>query len=94
VSVQARCGACQRELALVQLMQPAAGFRCPFCGLAFASSYATVAPAVLARVLSAHGELVAALSELQDMVDGRLRIERASLTDPVEETLPGTTRSA
>ena len=45
MSINARCGSCNRELLLGQLVQPSNGFRCPVCGFAFASAYATVAPA-------------------------------------------------
>jgi len=64
VSIPARCGSCRRELLLDQLLQPSDGFRCPFCGFAFAPSYATVAPGLAARILDSHGALVRALAEL------------------------------
>ena len=64
MSIGARCGSCNRELLLVQLVQPSDGFRCPFCGFAFAPAYATVAPAVAARVMVAQAALVTALAEL------------------------------
>jgi hypothetical protein len=88
VSIPARCGSCRRELLLDQLLQPSDGFRCPFCGFAFAPSYATIAPAVTARILASHGELVRALGELQSMVDGRLLIDRSAVVAPVAGTLP------
>jgi hypothetical protein len=49
MSIGARCGSCNRELLLGQLVQPSDGFRCPVCGFAFAPAYATVAPAVGAQ---------------------------------------------
>jgi hypothetical protein len=58
MSVGARCGSCSRELPLVQLVQSSDGFRCAFCGFAFAPVYATVAPAVGARVMVAQAALV------------------------------------
>jgi len=88
VSLPAHCGSCRRELLLSQLLDPAEGFRCPFCGFAFAPSYATVAPAATARILASHGELVRALAELQSMVDGRLLIDRSAVVGPVADTLP------
>jgi hypothetical protein len=88
VSLPARCGSCRRELLLEQLLEPAEGFRCPFCGFAFAPSYATIAPAVTARLLTAHGELVRALAELQAMIDGRLLLDRSAVVGPVAGTLP------
>ena len=94
MSVPATCGACHRELLLDQLVEPWAGFRCPFCGQAFAPSYATVAPGVAARVIAAHGALVSSLTELQSMVDGRLRLDRARLLGPVADTLPVEASSA
>ena len=88
MSIPAHCGSCRRELLLDQLLQPSDGFRCPFCGFAFAPSYATIAPAVTARILASHGELVRALGELQSMVDGRLLIDRSAVVAPVAGTLP------
>jgi hypothetical protein len=88
VSLPAHCGSCRRELLLSQLLDPVDGFRCPFCGFAFAPSYATVAPAVTARILDSHGELVRALGELQSMVDGRLLIDPSAVVGPVAGTLP------
>jgi len=88
VSLPAHCGSCRRELLLSQLLDPAEGFRCPFCGFAFAPSYATVAPGVTARILASHGELVRALAELQSMVGGRLLVDRSAVVGPVADTLP------
>jgi hypothetical protein len=88
MSVGARCGSCGRELLLDQLTDAALGFRCPFCGYAFAPSYATVAPGVAERALTAHHALVNALDELQAMIDGRLQLDRASVVTPVSELLP------
>ena len=83
MSLPARCGNCRRELLLDQLVEPAEGFRCPFCGFAFAPSYATIAPGVATRILTAHDALVRALGELQSMVDGRLQLDRAAVVAPV-----------
>jgi hypothetical protein len=88
VSIPARCANCRRELLLDQLLEPSAGFRCPFCGFAFAPSYATIAPGLAARILAAHGELVRTLGELQAMVDDRLRLDRAAVVAPVADALP------
>jgi hypothetical protein len=88
VTIPARCGSCRRELLLDQLLEPSEGFRCPFCGYAFAPSYATVAPAAAARIVAAHGALVRSLGELQDMVDGRLQLDRAAVVAPVADALP------
>ncbi|HEV3504418.1 MAG TPA: hypothetical protein VG637_03940 [Actinomycetes bacterium] len=88
MSIPAHCGSCRRELLLSQLLQPSEGFRCPFCGFAFAPSYATLAPGVAARILDAHGALVRALGELQSMVDGRLALDRSAVVAPVADALP------
>jgi hypothetical protein len=88
VTIPASCGSCRRELLLDQLLQPSDGFRCPFCGFAFAPSYATLAPGVAARILESHAALVRSLSELQAMIDGRLRIDRAAVVAPVADALP------
>jgi hypothetical protein len=88
MSIPARCGSCRRELLLDQLLQPSEGFRCPFCGFAFAPSYATIAPGVAARILESHAALVRTLGELQSMIDGRLLIDRAAVVAPVADTLP------
>ena len=88
MSIGARCGSCNRELLLAQLVQPSDGFRCPVCGFAFAPTYATVAPAVSARVMAAQQALVTALTELASMTGGRLRLDRATVVDPVANALP------
>jgi hypothetical protein len=88
MSIPARCGSCRRELLLDQLVQPSDGFRCPFCGFAFAPSYATIAPGVASRILESHAALVRALGELQSMIDGRLLLDRSALVAPVADTLP------
>jgi hypothetical protein len=88
VSIPAHCGSCRRELLLDQLLQPSDGFRCPFCGSAFAPSYATIAPGVAARILSAHDALVRALGELQSMTGGRLQLDRSAVVAPVADALP------
>jgi hypothetical protein len=77
MSINARCGSCNRELLLGQLVQPSDGFRCPVCGFAFAPAYATVAPAVGARVMAAQAALVTALAEL-----GSMTATGSSLTGP------------
>jgi hypothetical protein len=87
MSIGARCGSCNRELLLGQLLQPSDGFRCPFCGFAFAPAYATVAPAVGARVMVAQAALVTALAELGSMTGDRLRLDRATVVDPVANAL-------
>jgi hypothetical protein len=83
VSIQARCGNCHREVLLDQLTRPVDGFRCPFCGYAFAPSYATVAPGITERVLAAHEALVKNLAELQSMSGERLLIDRRSLLEEI-----------
>ena len=88
MSLPAHCGSCRRELLLSQLLQPSEGFRCPFCGFAFAPSYATLAPGVAARILESHAALVRALGELQSMVDGRLQLDRSAVVAPVADALP------
>jgi hypothetical protein len=88
MSINAHCGSCNRELLLGQLVQPSDGFRCPFCGFAFAPAYATVAPGVAARVMAAQAVLVTALAELGSMTGDRLRLDRATLVDPVANTVP------
>ena len=88
MSLPAHCGSCRRELLLSQLLDPVDGFRCPFCGFAFAPSYATLAPGVAARILESHGNLVRALGELQSMVDRRLLLDRAAVVTPVADALP------
>jgi hypothetical protein len=88
MTIPAHCGNCRRELLLDQLLDPSEGFRCPFCGYAFAPSYATVAPAVAARILTAHDALVRSLGELQAMIDGRLLLDRDAVVAPVADALP------
>ena len=88
MNIGARCGSCNRELLLVQLLQPSDGFRCPFCGFAFAPAYATVAPAVGARAMAAQAALVTALAELGSMTGDRLQLDRATIIDPIANTLP------
>jgi hypothetical protein len=88
MSISARCGSCNRELLLGQLVQPSDGFRCPVCGFAFAPGYATVAPGVAARVMAAQAVLVTALAELGSMTGDRLWLDRATVVDPVANTLP------
>jgi hypothetical protein len=88
MSISAHCGSCNRELLLGQLVQPSDGFRCPVCGFAFAPGYATVAPAVAARAMAAQAALVTELAELGSMTRDRLRLDRATILDPVANTLP------
>jgi hypothetical protein len=88
MSIPAHCGNCRRELLLDQLLDPSEGFRCPFCGFAFAPSYATIAPGVAARIMQSHDALVRSLGELQAMIDGRLQLDRAAVVTPVADTLP------
>lgn len=87
MSIQARCGNCHRELLLDQLTRPVDGFRCPFCGFAFAPSYATVSPGITERVLAAHEALVKSLAELQSMSGERLLIDRETLLDEIRGAL-------
>jgi hypothetical protein len=87
VSVRGRCANCGREVLLDQLTDAALGFRCPFCGYAFAPAYASVAPGVAARVLTAHQALVGALDELQSMIDGRLLLDGASVVGPIGDAM-------
>jgi hypothetical protein len=58
------------------------------CGFAFAPAYATVAPAVASRVMVAQAALVTALAELGSMTGDRLRLDRATVVDPVANALP------
>ena len=88
MSIPGRCGNCRRELLLDQLLDPSEGFRCPFCGFAFAPSYATIAPAVAARILASHAALVRSLGELQSMIDGRLQLDRSAVVAPIADALP------
>jgi hypothetical protein len=87
MSINAHCGSCNRELLLGQLLQASDGFRCPVCGFAFAPAYATVAPGVAARVMVAQAALVTALAELGSMTGDRLRLDRATVVDPVANAL-------
>jgi hypothetical protein len=88
VSIPAHCGSCRRELLLDQLLEPRDGFRCPFCGFPFAPSYATIAPALAARILQSHDALVRSLGELQAMTGGRLQLDRAAVVGAVADTHP------
>ena len=88
MSIAARCGSCARELVLGQLVQSSHGFRCPFCGFAFAPTCATVAPAVGARVIAAQQAQVTALAELGSMTGDRLRLDQDTVVDPIANTLP------
>jgi hypothetical protein len=94
VSIKAHCANCGREVLLEQLTNPADGFRCPFCGFAFAPSYATVAPGLTERVLSVHEALAKNLAELQSMIAGRLLIDREPLLDDVRAALGAETQPA
>jgi hypothetical protein len=88
MTIGVRCGSCDRELLLVQLAQPSQGFRCLFCGFAFAPGYATVAPGIGAQVVVAQAALVTALAELASMTGDRLRLDRATVIGPVASALP------
>jgi hypothetical protein len=88
MSINARCGSCNRELLVGQLLLASDGFRCPVCGFAFALGYATVAPGVAARVMAAQQALVTALAELGSMTGDRLRLDQATIVDPIASTLP------
>jgi hypothetical protein len=88
MSIGARCGSCSRELLLGQLVQPSDGFRCPVCGFAFAPAYATVAPDVGAQAMAAQAALVTALAKLGSMTGDRLRLDQATVVDPVANALP------
>jgi hypothetical protein len=88
MSIGARCGSCARELLLGQLIQSSDGFRCPFCGFAFAPGYATVAPGTAARVMAAQAALATELAELGSMTGDRLRLDRTTILDPIADTLP------
>ena len=91
MTIGARCGSCNRELLLVQLVQlaqPSQDFHCPFCSFAFAPTYTTIAPGMTNRVMAAHATLVAALAELASMTGDRLRLDRATLVGPVANALP------
>jgi hypothetical protein len=88
MTIGVHCGSCDRELLLVQLAQPSQGFRCLFCGFAFAPGYATVAPGIGAQVVAAQAALVTALTELASMTGDRLRLEEATVLDPIANALP------
>ena len=88
MSIPGRCGNCRRELLLDQLLDPSEGFRCPFCGFAFAPSYATIAPGVASRILASQAALVRSLGELQSMIDGRLQLDRSAVVAPVADAIP------
>jgi hypothetical protein len=88
MSINAHCGSCNRELLLGQLVQASDGFRCPVCGFAFAPAYATVAPGVAARISATQAALVTALAELGSMTGDRLRLDQATIVDPIANTLP------
>jgi hypothetical protein len=88
MTIGVHCGSCDRELLLVQLTQPSQGFRCLFCGFAFAPGYATVAPGIGAQVVVAQAALVTALAELASMTGDRLRLEGATVLDPIANALP------
>jgi hypothetical protein len=94
VSIKAHCANCRRELLLEQLTNPADGFRCLYCGFAFAPSYATVAPGLAERLLAAHEALVKNLAELQSMSGERLLIEREALLEDVRAALGAETQPA
>jgi hypothetical protein len=94
MSIKAHCANCRRELLLEQLTNPADGFRCPYCGFAFAPSYASVTPGLTERVLAAQEALVKNLAELQSMIDGRLLIERDPLLEDVRAALGAETQPA
>jgi hypothetical protein len=94
VSIKAHCANCRRELLLEQLTNPADGFRCPYCGFAFAPSYASVTPGLAERLLTAHEALVKNLAELQSMSGERLLIEREPLLEDVRAALGAETQPA
>jgi hypothetical protein len=94
LSVPAHCANCHRELLLDQLTNPVDGFRCPFCGFAFAPSYATVAPGLVDRILAAHEALVKNLAELQSMSGERLFVDQDGLIDDIRAAVGAPTRAA
>ena len=75
-------------LLLGQLVQPSNGFRCPICRFAFAPAYATVAPAVAARVMATQAAMVTELAQLGSMTGDRLQLDQATIVDPIANTLP------
>jgi hypothetical protein len=93
MSISAHCGSCGRKLLLGQLTQPQDGFRCPFCGVAFAPAYASVTPRLTSRVIAAQAALITTLTELQSMTAGRLHLDQATLLDPIAATLARTSES-
>jgi hypothetical protein len=66
----------QPELLLGQSVQPRDGFQCPLCGFAFA----TVVPAVAARVMVAQAALITALAQLESMTGDRDAVLDAAAT--------------
>jgi hypothetical protein len=88
MSISAHCGSCDRNLLLGQLTQPSDGFRCPFCGMAFAPAYASVTPRLSSRIMAAQAALATALTELQSMTGSRLRLDPATVLDPIADALP------
>jgi len=88
MSIAARCGSCSRELLLGQVVQPSDGFRCPVCGFALAPGYVTVAPAVGAQAMAVQAALVTALAKLGSMAGDRIRLDRATVVDPVANARP------
>jgi len=94
VSLGGHCGNCGREVLLNQLIQPGEGFRCPFCGFAFAPGYASVAPGVAAAMMVAHAALVKNLAELHAMTADRLRLDRGAILDSIRDALGTETQPA
>ncbi len=92
MSISAHCCSCHRKLLLGQLTQPQDGFRCPFCGFAFAPAYASVTPRLTSRVIAAQAALITALTELQSMTAGRLHFDQATQLDPIAATLAQTSQ--
>jgi hypothetical protein len=88
MSISAHCGSCDRKLLLSQLTRPTDGFRCPFCGVAFAPAYASVTPRLSSRIMAAQAALATALTELQSMTGSRLRLDPATVLDPIADALP------
>jgi hypothetical protein len=90
MTISAHCGACDRKLLLSQLTRPSDGFRCPFCGIAFAPAYESVAPRLSSRVIAAQAALANSLTELASMTGtgDRLILDRATVLDPITEALP------
>jgi hypothetical protein len=88
MSISAHCGSCDRKLLLSQLTRPTDGFRCPFCGVAFAPAYASVTPRVSSRVMTAQAALATALAELASMTGDRLKLDRATVLDPIAAAIP------